>query len=105
MKQGAVLDRTLPTADDNHVLSLEPAEVVVIAGVGDESSRQIGILFGTMGIVAEADGHDDGGTLDLPPIFQRQKKLIAATFDPGDVGLINIGHHTLLKPLGVFDER
>src|SRR5713101_897617 len=49
VEQRTRLDRTLSSTDDHDPLALEPTEVIVIAGMRDQSGRQTAVQLRSMG--------------------------------------------------------
>ena len=105
VQQRGVLECALPTADHDDLLSSEPTQVVMFAGMRDQCGGQIGQGFGAMGVVAEAGGHDDNRALYGAPIFKPEPKVVALMLDGGHIRFVDVRHGPILEPLGIVDER
>src|SRR5438309_6967994 len=81
VEQRRVLDRALTATDDDDSPPLEGTQIMMLAGMRDESTRQSTVRFRSSRIVVEADRHDDGCALYLAAVFERQEKGIPLTLD------------------------
>ena len=75
VKERGILHRTLSASDDDDPPALELAKILVLAGMRHQASWHTSVLFRAIGIVGEADRHDDCPALYLASVGQGQEKM------------------------------
>ena len=81
VQQRRVLDRALTATDDDDSPALEGTQIMMLAGMRDESTGQSTVRFRASRIVVEADRHDDRCALYRAAVLERQEKGIPLTLD------------------------
>ena len=104
VQQGGRLQRALPAANDQHLLTGEPTEVPVVGRVRHQGNRQARELRRTPGKRGDPCRDDHSPGLPHLSVFERDSETCHITLDACDFTRVDVGHCLLLEPVPILDE-